>query len=381
MRRLRLRGQAVDRSRTPKVAVALSRRRRLWRWTVEHWVGVAALIVAIAVAQHTLLGGDTTAAPPLHLSALASEGTDGKQRDFATPKVGTVLHLKVVAMPRQEELGDVTIAVALPDGVVESGSCRVEIGGRGAACADDGRAEATRLRSGEEMSLELEVIVQKRIEGEELLKVQLTSADLADPEVREISLTAPERTGEKDATTLIAEELSSPMNWEGRFEVPEGAVEEMGGEWRYLTSERIHGVPAVPAGQDVPMRRIFDSHEIGAKIITLRAKIETTPLRWHPVELTGSEDTASKELFAIGAAHRAWCSTVRDKQVQPPLRRGERVLVRAAVVGWGIARPHGRAIEAVMLICAAVQSFDRAESDAGTAPMGGGGAAPAGPGP
>jgi hypothetical protein len=361
--------------------VVLSRRRRLWRWTIEHWVGVAALVVAILVAQHTLLGGDTTAAPPLHLSALVSEGTDGKQRDFATPKVGTVLHLKVAAMPRQEELGDVTIAVALPDGVVASGSCGVEIDGRSQACAGDGRAEVARLQSGEEMSLELEVVVEKRIEGEQLVKVELTSADLADPEVREISLTAPERTGEREATALIDEELLSPVEWEGRLEVPEGTVEEMGGEWRYLTSERIHGVPAVPAGQEVPMRRIFDSHEIGAKIITLRATIETTPLRWHPVDLAGSEDTASKELFALGSAHRAWCSTVRDKQVQPPLRRGERVLVRAAVVGWGTARPHGRAIGAVMLICAAVESLKQAESGGGMTAAGGGVPAPGGPGP
>ncbi len=380
-RRLRLRGRAAVRSRTPKESVLLSRRRRLWRWTIEHWVGVAALVVAILVALHTFLGGDTTAALPLHLSALASEGTDGKQRDFATPKVGTELHLKVVAMPRREELGDVTIAVTLPGGVVASGSCRVEIGGKSGTCAGDGRAEATRLESGEEMDLELKVGVERRIEGEESLKVQLTSADLADPEVREISLTAPERTGEREATALISEELLSPMKWEGLLEVPEGTVEEMGGEWRFLTDERIHGVPTVPAGQDVPMRRIFASHEIGAKIITLRAKIETTPLRWHAVDLAGSKDTASKELFALGSDHRAWCSTVRDKQAQPPLRRGERVLIRAAVVGWGTARPHGRPIDAVMLICTAVQSLKQAESGSDTALEGGGLTAPAGPGP
>jgi len=326
----------------------------------------------------------TETAPPRpysHLKAVVSEEAGRGASSFATPARLTTLMVHVVLIPKSEDLEDAAVIVTPPPSVELVGRCSYVAAGTRHRCIDppgEARAEVDHLSSDEPLRLTLEAKVVEAIRGEEPVVVRMSSADTERTEEKRIELYAPTGgAGERSAERIIRhEELEGPAAWkEATLRSRAVALDEIGDEWSLLTPRHLHSVDSIPYGRLVELRNLLESRLIGSKIITIHSVIASPPVRVHDYTLEDGQ-RAWREAFALGSrkAHRVWCSTVRGSR-QSRLYRGETVVVRAAVVGWGLARPGGRLLQAVLLLCPAVQSVDGHRSRRETS-RGGGTTAP-----
>jgi hypothetical protein len=307
-----------------------------------------------------------------------SEGAGaGSTRSFATPKLHAELRIRLSLTPVHQDLGQVAITIDPPPSLELTSSCFYEVSGEGrqSCLHPDGerRIEVPRLASGQSLRITAKARVVHRVEGREAVMIEMSSADTPAPSQKRIDLYSPRGTrGEEAARRYLREEVHGPMRWdEPSLRMRDDVVEEMGNEWQFLDLSRLHGLGQVPYGRVLDVRSLISNRFLGAKIVTFRSIVRSAPLRVRSFRAAGSGVRAIKELFALGprpGERDLWCATARST-AQPALHRGDRILVRAALIGWGLARPYGRPLPAAMLICPVVSLLDPeapAEADSTT---------------
>jgi hypothetical protein len=127
------------------------------------------------------------------------------------------------------------------------------------------------------------------------------------------------------------------------------------------------------------VRSLVNNRLLGSKIVTFKSVVESPPLRVKGLRARPSNLRMFKELLSLSSTvpkRDLWCMTSRSS-AQPRLHPGDPVLVRAALIGWGLARPFGQEVQTAMAICPVVHLLDR-EVAPGAASASGGVAAPPG---
>jgi hypothetical protein len=346
------------------------RRRRLTKRPAQYWFALITLLVAtigIFGTWYAALRSVPSVAKVDFDTGVIEGSGPGAARSFATPKLHAVLHIRLTLTPTHQDLDRVAVAITPPPSIELTSRCFYEVSGSGRqSCLEpdgEGRIDIDHLAEGESLHITAKIVVIHRIEGREAIAIDMSSSNADEPSKRQIDLYSPTGThGEEAAKKDFHEEVSGgPLNWdESSMQMREDVFEDLGNEWQFLNPWRLHSLGQVPYGRMLDVRSLINNRLLAAKIVTLRSVVRSSPVRVRSFRAEGSGVRAIKEVFAIGpkpGEHDLWCATSRST-AQPPLHRGDPVLLRAALVGWGQARPYGQPVQAALMICPTVQLLD-----------------------
>ena len=345
-------------------------RPRLPRRSAEYWFTMFTLLLgalALVGTWYAALRPTPSTAEVLFNTGVVEGSAGGGPRSYATPRLNTPLYMQLKLEPTDQDLSQVAVTISLPRSLELTRRCFYEVDdSRRRSCLapnGEGRVNVDRLASGQTLRITAVARVVHRIEGRESVEIQMRSASTDTPSRRQIDLYSPKGSrGEEAARAMVEEEVSEgPLRWDDEsLQAPEDVFEALGKEWQFLDPWQLHGLRQVPYGRMLDVRSLVHSRVLGAKIVTFRSVVRSASMRVRTFRVKGSNVRATREVFAVGPRSRPedlWCSATRST-AQPPLRVGEPVLVRAAVVGWGIARPDGRPSQAALLICPVVHLTD-----------------------
>jgi hypothetical protein len=344
-------------------------RRQLKRFPTEYWFSLLALTVATIGVFGTWFGAlrSASSAAKVHFDTGVIAGPGDSARSFATSKLHETLKVRLRLTPEHQDLGQVVITIAPPESVRLTEGCSYRITGmrHRRSCikpSGQGRIEVERLAAGATLEVTAEAKVIHRIKEQEAIVIEMSSADTPDPNLKRIDLYSAKGTpGEVAAKGTLEEELNGPLHWvESTLQVPDDVFEVLGEEWRSLEPAHLHSFEQVPHGRTVDGSSLVNNHLVGAKIVTFESIVTSAPMRVRSFPGPTAHQQVFKEIFALGSkagGRDLWCATTRGPD-QVRLRNGDRVLVRAALIGWGLARPFGRQERAAMLLCPAVRLVD-----------------------
>jgi hypothetical protein len=355
----------------------------------EYWFSLLTLFFAtlgIFGTWYAALQSAPSAAQIRFDTGVLEEGGGGGTRSYATPKLHEVLPLRLALTPMHKDLTGVSITIAPPRSVRLTDGCyykltRLKEQRNCLKPNGEGRVEVARLGAGETLKVAVEAEAVHRIDGQEAIVIEMNSADDTDPSRKQIDLYPPKGSdGEEAAKKSFEEELEGPLHWiESTLQMPDDVFEDLGVQWAFLSPMRLHGLKQVPYGRLVNVRSLVNNRLLGSKIVTFKSVVKSPPLRVKALRAKPSNLRMFKELLPLSSTvpkRDLWCATSRSS-AQPRLHRGDPVLVRAALIGWGLARPFGQEIQTAMAICPVVHLLDR-EVAPGTASASGGISAPSG---
>jgi hypothetical protein len=362
---------------------------RLRQRPSEYWFSLLTLIIAtvgIFGTWYAALQSAPSAAQVRFDTGVLEEGGGGGTRSFATPKLHETLPLRLTLTPMHEDLTGVSITISPPRSVRLTDGCyykltRLKERRNCLKPNGEGRVDVARLGAGETLEVAAEAEVVHRIDGQEVIAIEMSSADDTDSSRKQIDLYPPKGSdGEEAAKESFEEELEGPLHWvESTLQMPDDVFEDLGDQWAFLSPRRLHGLEQVPYGRLVNVRSLVNNRLLGSKIVTFKSVVESPPLRVKGLRARPSNLRMFKELLSLSSTvpkRDLWCMTSRSS-AQPRLHPGDPVLVRAALIGWGLARPFGQEVQTAMAICPVVHLLDR-EVAPGAASASGGVAAPPG---
>jgi hypothetical protein len=292
----------------------------------------------------------------------------------AAPTVGSEFFVYAALNPGREELSDAAVAISGPITIAFS-HCHALASGEtvnGYTHGPQGRIELGDIGSHDSVEVQCRISVTHRIRHLEIVKVELVSAN-SDPEEKFLYLQPPDaQQGQEAAEAQTDREIrTSPALWKrASMVVRKGAFQEQGDEWARLDPHYLHGFPAVPGDRFTTLRHLEDTRVQSSKIVSLRAFITSRPVTLERFKAKGSGRQATRQVYAIGQSpgeRGGWCTTTRSTS-QLPLREGNHVKLRAAVVEWGRSEASGGF--AVMLNCPAARALGHTGKRAKTAVSG-----------
>lgn len=351
---------------------ASERRGRLTKRPAEYWFALITLLVATVGIFGTwyaaLRSAPSVAKVDFDTGVVEGSGRGGA-RSFAMPKLHTVIRIQLNLTPTHQDLSQVAVTIAPPPSIELTSKCFYEVSGSGKrSCLEpDGerRIDIEHLASGQSLRVTAGARVIHRIERREAVVIDMSSSDTDSPNRKRIDLYSPKGTrGEEAARKNFQEEVhGGPLHWNASsMQMRDEVFEDLGDEWQFLDPGRLHSLGQVPYGRMLDVRGLINNHSLGAKIVTVRAFVRSSPVRMRSFRAEGSGVRAVNEIFAVGpksGERKLWCATTRST-AQRPLHRGDHVLVRVALVAWGLARPYGRPVQAALLICPVVHPIDSA---------------------
>jgi hypothetical protein len=295
-------------------------------------------------------------------------GEHGGVKSFATSKVHESLTISLKLTPEHQDLGQVVVSIVPPASVRLTDGCSYKITGRRGrrSClkpSGQGRVEVDRLSAGSTLEVTAKAEVVHSIQDQEAIVLEMRSADTTDSNLKRIDLFSAKGTpGEEAVKEFLADELRGPLHWEeSTLQVPDEVFAMLGKQWKALDPTRLHDIEEVPKGKTVDVPSLVNNRLFGAKIVSFQSVMASPPIRVRSFPATPGGPHVFEEVFALESNARGrdlWCSATRGPD-QPHLRPGDRVLVRAALVGWGLARPFGRPVAAAMLLCPVVHLLNR----------------------
>jgi hypothetical protein len=344
--------------------------RRLKQRPPEYWFALLTLVIATIGIFGTwyaaLHSAPSAARVSFDTGVVEGAGARGV-RSFATPKLHEVLRIRLRLTPAHQDLVQVAISIAPPASVRLTNGCFYEVTGMEGrrSCLEPsgaGRVDIENLAAGETLEVTAEAEVVHPIDGQETIAIEMSSADTVDPSRKQIDLYTPKGTrGEEAAKRSFKEELDGPLHWvKSTFQLPDDVFGVLGDEWGFLSPSHLHSLEQIPYGRVVDVHSLASNRLLGAKIVTFKAIVGSVPVRLRSFRGATRHQRIIREVFALGsrvAERSLWCTTARSS-AQPRLSPGDPVLVRAALVGWGLARPFGQQVQAAMLICPVVHLID-----------------------
>jgi hypothetical protein len=278
----------------------------------------------------------------------------------AAPSVESEVSASVTLKPRGQRLTEAAVIISGPVTITLS-DCHVqgEKGEVGFARGAQARVGLEDVRATDPVKVKCKITVVQRIRRIETVTFELTGAGPAETEKEVLYLLPPyaERGRETAEAQADKEIRTSPALWqESSMEPSKDGFREQGIEWPQLDPRALHGFGSEPAGRARTLRQLQSTRIEPSKIETVNALITSPPVTQDRFTAKGSERRAVRQVFAIGekpAEQSGWCSTTRST-AQPPLRKGQHVTVRAAVVEWGKSESSGGI--SVMLDCPAVRA-------------------------
>lgn len=279
----------------------------------------------------------------------------------AAPSVESEVSASFTLKPGGQRLTEAAVIISGPVTITLS-DCHVQ-GERGEvefARGAQARVGLEDIRSTDPVEVKCKITVVQRIRRIEAVTFELTGAGPAETEKEVLYLLPPyaERGRETAEAQADKEVRTSPALWqESSMEPSKGGFRELGIEWPQLDPRALHGLGSEPAGRTRTLRQLQSTRIEPSKIETVNALITSPPVTQDRFTAKGSERPAVRQVFAIGekpGEQSGWCSTTRST-AQPPLRKGQHVTARAAVVEWGKSETSGGI--AVMLTCPAVRAL------------------------
>jgi hypothetical protein len=222
------------------------------------------------------------------------------------------------------------------------------------------RIELGALSSSGAVEVECHLVAVHRIRHLETVKLELTAADASTTEKQFLNLVPPSvKSGQEKAEALADKEVhSSPALWQRSSMHPApGAFKEQGTEWPLLDPLYLHGFLSESPGLTKALHHLEDTWVQSSKIVTVSAIITSHPVTLERFKAKGSGRQAIRQVYAIGqnpGEQGGWCTTTRSTS-QPPLRKGDHLRLRVAVVEWGRSQESDGI--AVMLNCPAVRAL------------------------
>jgi hypothetical protein len=294
-------------------------------------------------------------------AGLSESTAPGSGTTYATPIVGTAWYLRATLNLPHEQMAEASVGISGPSSIVFSscfafGSSGPKVSGY--ARGPLGRIALEGVGAADTVTVECRFLVVHRVRVQEVLKVELATASSPTAAEKILYLEPPDGVkGQEAAEAQSDKEIrTSPALWEASSIIPKpGAFKEQGGEWPMLDPRYPHGFFSEPKGRTMTLPRLEDTRVQSSKIVTLSAVITSHPVTQERFKVEGSGRQAIRQVYAIGqsAGERGgWCTTTRSTS-QRPLRAGDHLKLRAAVVEWGRSQDSGGI--AVMLNCPAVK--------------------------
>lgn len=353
----------------------------------EYWFALLTLIVTtvgVFVAYFAALKSPPSVADYRFNAGVVEGAEDDSARSFAMPKLHEPIHIRMELTPAHQDLGQVAVSISPPPSVKLTDSCFYRVTGmkRRQSCLEpngEGRVDVRHLGADETLEVTAEAEVVRPIEGEEAIVIEMSSADTPNSNRKKIDLYSPKGSrGEEAAKENFEEELDGPVHWvEATLQLPDAVFEVLGDQWVFLDPSRLHGLKQIPYGRVVDVRSLANNRLLGAEILTFESIVESAPVRLQDFYTGAARLRVFKEVLELDSQvrkHELWCSTTRSS-AQPRLSPGDHVLVRAALVGWGLARPFGQRVQAAMLICPGIHILT-SEAEPATSSGSGGTSAP-----
>lgn len=323
---------------------------------------VALVLLGVMALVFTLYGWTVFQGPAtLDFSASFDEASPAVTgATTADPTVGMVIPAHAMLKQPGKRLSDSAVVISAPETIALS-DCYAHTSDRkfkGYARGPQARISLGDLGSSDAVEVECSISVVHRIRHLETVTLELTAANYPDAQKRFLSLVPPDvelaqETAEDQADKEIR---ASPALWRKSSMNPaKNGFKELGEEWPRINPQYLHGFMSEPHGRTTTLQHLDGTRVESSKIMTLKAVITSPLVTEERFRAKGSERQAIRQVFAIGeeAGERGgWCTTTRSTS-QPPLREGEHIELRAAVVEWGRSAASGGI--AVMLNCPAVK--------------------------
>jgi hypothetical protein len=295
----------------------------------------------------------------------------------AAPQVEAELTAYATLKPSGQKLSEAAVIISGPTTITLS-DCHVQgqKAKSGFARGSQARVGLERISSTDLVNVECNITVVHRIRRLETVTLELAGADSADTKKAVLYLEPPNaEQGRETAEAEADQEVRmSPALWQKSSMVStENGFREQGIEWPLLDPRLLHGFQSEPHGRTRALHQLESTRIEPSKILTLSAVITSAPITQERLKVKGSERQAIRQVFAVGenlGEQGGWCETTRSTD-RPPLREGQRVKLRAAVVEWGRSEASGGI--AVMLKCPAVKvqgaSSATAKTESGAVPV------------
>jgi hypothetical protein len=341
------------------------------------------LLIGVSVVLFALSIGTTLRAPATFgFNASFSEANPGViETNTAAPSVGMELPIHATVKPSGEQLAGAAVVITGPSTIVLR-DCYVHTAEEridGYAHGSQARISLAGLDSADQVAVECVLFVKRRIRHLETVSLKLMAADSSSTDDQALYLVPPDvELGQEKAEALVDKEVRvSPALWQRSSMRPApGAFKEQGAEWSLLDPLYLHGFLSIPPGLTTTLHRLEDTRVQSSKIVTLSAVITSRPVTQERFTAKGSGRKAIRQVYAIGQSpgeKGGWCTTTRSTS-QRPLREGDRLKLRAAVVEWGRSEESGGI--AVMLNCPAVKIVGASDGAARASSSSGGASAP-----
>lgn len=279
----------------------------------------------------------------------------------AAPSVGAELSVEATVNPPSEELLGVAVAIAGPTTVAFK-DCYARAGEkttkRGYAHGPRARILLAELGLADEVEVACTMSVKHRIRDLETVDLDVTAADASTAEEQFLNLLPPnEKLDQEKAEALAETEIrTSPAAWQKSSMRPApDAFKEQGARWSLLDPKYLHGFHSGLQSLTRTLHQLEDTRVESSKIVTLEAVITSRPVTQERFRARGSNRQAIRQVYAIGqdpGEQGGWCTTTRST-AQRPLKKGDHLRIRAAVIQWGRSEESGGI--AVMLNCPAVK--------------------------
>lgn len=288
------------------------------------------------------------------------------ETNTAAPTVGMHLPVRAMVDPPKDRMSSAAVVIAGPS-TTRLSDCNAHTAKKKIDGYSHG-AQARILLAGFESESDVEVecilSVEHRIRRLEKTRVALTRADASTTEEQPLYLVPPRiELGQEKAEALAEEEVrTSAALWQpSSMRSAPGAFRKQGDEWPLLDPGYPHRFSSEPRRLTKTLHQLEDTRVQSSKIVTLSGVVVTSrPVTQEIIAAKEGGRRAIRQVYAIGqeaGEQGGWCTTTRST-VQRPLRDGDYLKVRAAVIEWGRSQESGGI--AVMLNCPAVKILDSA---------------------
>ncbi len=258
-----------------------------------------------------------------------------------------------------ETMHEVTLTLSAPEGVLLlPGSCVAEDdAGRQVPCRIADRsvhAEDASLDGGQVLKASVKGELRPGLGQAGQIAVATAISEEAEETARRAVVYPRPSMGQRAFQAFYRHEVDGRLHWRETVKAA-GAREFISPRWHRLTPYGLHRIDAFREALHTRFGQLFDDEGLAARIVVVRATIRGPPLRGRGHLAPGAHELVVRERIPLGGdGHRvAWCTTT--VRATHPLRRGDRVIVTAIIVAWGVVYPNGHAVAAVMMICPAIR--------------------------
>jgi hypothetical protein len=324
-------------------------------------------------------------APRLFRASFAGPSVQGAPKSYVNATVGQQVWMKVELDPGSEPFLDPQIDVEGPGAIVFQ-VCSSHIEGEdhpGYVDGPDTHLEPGDLASGVAAQVDCEFSVERRVFKQEPIQITLSGTNREGMETRQLFLEpSGGKSGREAAEAMVASELRhSPAAWSrSSFTRRKKALIQIGREWPLFSPYSLHGLGSLPRGRKTSLTHLWSDRSQPKGLIQFKAVI-AGPVIAVATFNVGDDNLRSKRwIFPLGlmpGGTLAWCAVTRSTS-QPKFSEGQRLEVKAAVLGYAISEASRGS--AAMLDCAAVRRIGGPRARKSEIVPGGATTAPAGSG-